>query len=79
MCSGFLGLHLCGRGRRWTSCLSPMRRLLYFLLCLKLTLFLCRSIGERRFLSIVRLAELEVALIDLVETLVFGDILCPLI
>ena len=56
-----------------------MRRLLYFLLGRKLTLFLCLGIGERRFLSIIRLAELEVALIDLMEALVFGDILRPLI
>ena len=56
-----------------------MRRLLYFFLGRKLTLFLCLGIGERRFLSIIRLAELEVALIDLMEASVFGDILRPLI
>ncbi len=38
----------------------------------------CLGIGERRFLSIIRLAELEVALIDLMEASVFGDILAHL-
>ena len=69
MCSGFLGLLLCGRGRRWAKRLSPIRR--YILLF--------RGIEERSFLSIVRLTKLEVALIDLMEASVFGDILRPLI
>ena len=56
-----------------------MRWLLFFFLGRKLTLFLCLGIGMRRFLSVIRLAKLEVALIDLMEALIFGDILCPLV
>ena len=51
------------------SWLSPIRR--YILLF--------RGIEEGSFLSIVRLTKLEVALIDLMEASVFGDILRPLI
>ena len=51
------------------SWLRPIRR--YILLF--------RGIEEGSFLSIVRLTKLEVALIDLMEASVFGDILRPLI
>ena len=42
-------------------------------------ILLCRGIEEGGFLSIIRLTKLEVALIDLMEALIFGDILCPLV